>query len=96
MKFIYGLPTSLRSTSCFFYYYYFQVFLTDPRSPIPDPRFSIPDPRSSILAPGFPEKLDMGFLFYGHEVLKVECVIVKYKATRINTAVTHTQRQTRS
>ena len=25
----------------------------------------------------------MGFLFYGHEVLKVECVIVKYKATRI-------------
>ena len=30
-----------------------------------------------------PEKLDMGFLFYGHEVLQVECVIVKYKATRI-------------
>ena len=23
-----------------------------------------------------PEKLDMGFLFYGHEVLQVECVIV--------------------
>ena len=21
----------------------------------------------------FPEKLDMGFLFYGHEVLQVEC-----------------------
>ena len=32
-----------------------------------------------------PEKLDMGFLFYGHEVLQVECVIVKYKATRIKT-----------
>ena len=60
------------------------------RSSIPDPRFSIPDPPSSILAPGFPEKLDMGFLFYGHEVLKVECVIVKYKATRINTPMTHT------
>ena len=36
------------------------------------------------------EKLDMGFLFYGHEVLQVECMIVKYKATRINTSVTHT------
>ena len=23
-----------------------------------------------------PEKLDMGFLFYGHEVLQVECVLV--------------------
>ena len=31
------------------------------------------------------EKLDMRFLFYGHEVLQIECVIVKYKATRINT-----------
>ena len=30
----------------------------------------------------------MGFLFYGHEVLQVECVIVKYKATRINTSLT--------
>ena len=37
-----------------------------------------------------PEKLDMGFLFYGHEVLQVECVIVKYTATRINTSVIHT------
>ena len=37
-----------------------------------------------------PEKLDVGFLFYGHEVLQVECMIVKYKATRINTSVTHT------
>ena len=37
-----------------------------------------------------PEKLDMRFLFYGHEVLQVECEIVKYKATRINTSVTHT------
>ena len=37
-----------------------------------------------------PEKLDMAFLFYGHEVLQVECVIVKYKATRINTSVTLT------
>ena len=53
-------------------------------------RSLIPDPRSSILAPGFPEKLDMRFLFYGHEELKVECVIVKYKATRINTPMTHT------
>ena len=43
-----------------------------------------------------PEKLDMGFLFYGHKVLQVECVIVKYKATRINTSVIHTWRQTRS
>ena len=32
----------------------------------------------------------MGFLFYGHEVLQVECVIVKYEATRINTSVIHT------
>ena len=31
-----------------------------------------------------PEKLDVGFLFYGHDM------IVKYKATRINTSVTHT------
>ena len=23
----------------------------------------------------FPEKLDMGFLFYGHEVLQVECAV---------------------
>ena len=29
-------------------------------------------------------------LSYGHEVLQVECVIVKYKATHINTSVTHT------
>ena len=36
-----------------------------------------------------PEKFDRGFLFYGHEVLQVECVIVKYKAARINTSVTH-------
>ena len=38
-----------------------------------------------------PEKLDIGFLFYEHEVLQVEYVIVKYKATRINTctSVTH-------
>ena len=34
-----------------------------------------------------PEKLDVGFLFYGQDM------IVKYKATRINTSVTHTQRQ---
>ena len=34
-----------------------------------------------------PEKLDMGFLFNTHEVLQVECMIVKYKATRINTSV---------
>ena len=40
-----------------------------------------------------PEKLDMRFLFYEHEVLSVECVIVKYKATRINTSVTHTYRR---
>ena len=40
-----------------------------------------------------PEKLDMGFLFYDDEVLHVECVIVKYKATRINTSVTHTYRR---
>ena len=26
----------------------------------------------------------MGFLFYGHEVRQVECVIFKYKATRKN------------
>ena len=26
-----------------------------------------------------PDNLDMGYLFYGHEVLQVECVIVKYK-----------------
>ena len=34
----------------------------------------------------------MGFLFYRHEVLQVECVIVKYKdtGTRINTSVTNT------
>ena len=38
-----------------------------------------------------PEKLDMGFLFYGYEVLQVECArIIKFKATRINTSVTHT------
>ena len=37
-----------------------------------------------------PEKLDMGFLFYGHEVLQVDARIVKFKATRINTSVTHT------
>ena len=37
-----------------------------------------------------PEKFDMGFLFYGHEVLQMECVILKYRATRINTSVTHT------
>ena len=28
-----------------------------------------------------PEKLNMGFLFYGHEVLQVVCVTFKYKAT---------------
>ena len=39
-----------------------------------------------------PEKLDIfrSFLFYGHEVLQVECVTVKYKATRINTPATQT------
>ena len=37
-----------------------------------------------------PKKLDMGFLFYGHEVLQVECVIVWYKGARINTSVLHT------
>ena len=52
--------------------------------PILHPRFPILDSRSSILAPDFPEKLDVGFLFYGHEVLEVECVTVKYKATRLN------------
>ena len=26
-----------------------------------------------------PEKLDMGYLFYGQEVLQVECVIVDYQ-----------------
>ena len=36
------------------------------------------------------EKLHMGFLFYGHKVLQVECVIVKYKATRIDTSMTPT------
>ena len=36
-----------------------------------------------------PEKLDMGFPFYGHEVLQVKYVTVKYKGTRINTSVTH-------
>ena len=29
-----------------------------------------------------PEKLNMGFLFYEHEVLEVVCLIFKYKATR--------------
>ena len=38
--------------------------------------------------PPVSEKPDMRFLFYGHEVLQVECVIVKYKA-RKNTSVTH-------
>ena len=39
-----------------------------------------------------PERLDIfrSFLFYEHEVLQVECVTVKYKATRTNTCVTHT------
>ena len=37
-----------------------------------------------------PTTIDMGFLLYGHEVLQVECMIVKYKATRINTFVRHT------
>ena len=32
------------------------------------------------------EKLHMAFLLYGHEVLQVECVIVKYKATSIITS----------
>ena len=38
-----------------------------------------------------PEKLDIfcSFLFWGHEVLQVECVTVKYKVNRINTSVTH-------
>ena len=35
------------------------------------------------------EKLDMGFPFYGHEVLQVKYVTVKYIGTRINTSVTH-------
>ena len=34
-----------------------------------------------------PEKLDMYFL---HEALQVECMIVKYKATPINISMTHT------
>ena len=38
--------------------------------------------------PPVPEKLDMGFLFYRHEVLQVEWVMVKYKATHLNTYVT--------
>ena len=44
-----------------------------------------------------PEKLNMGFLFYEHEVLQVVCLIFKYKATRnfltikhITDSVTHT------
>ena len=37
-----------------------------------------------------PEKPYMGFIFYGHGSVKVECVIAKYKATRINTSVTDT------
>ena len=44
----------------FIYLFYFQIFLTDPRWPIPDsrssilhPPTSILDPRSSILDPGF-------------------------------------------
>ena len=37
-----------------------------------------------------PETLDMGFLFY---VLQVECVTVNYKATHINTSMTHTYHQ---
>ena len=32
----------------------------------------------------------MGFLLYGHDELQVECVIVKDKATRMNTSVIHT------
>ena len=36
-----------------------------------------------------PEKLDIGFLFYGNEVLQVENVTVKYKASRISPTVTH-------
>ena len=37
-----------------------------------------------------PEKLDIfrSVLFYGHEVLQVESMTVKYKTTRINTSVT--------
>ena len=37
-----------------------------------------------------PEKLDMGFLFCGHEMPQVECVIIKYKATRMTTPMTQT------
>ena len=38
----------------------------------------------------------MACLFYGHsgrEVLQVECVIVEYKATRINTSMTRKVRR---
>ena len=35
-----------------------------------------------FLDPTVSEKPDMRFLFYGHEVLQVECVIVKYKAPK--------------
>ena len=41
-----------------------------------------------FVGPPVLEKPNMRFLFYGHEVLHVECVIVKYKA-RKNTSVTH-------
>ena len=37
-----------------------------------------------------PKKLDMEFLLYGHEVLQVEYVTDRYKASRTNTSVTHT------
>ena len=36
-----------------------------------------------------PEELDIGFLFYGNEVLQVENVTVKYKASRISPSMTH-------
>ena len=47
-------------------------------------------PYNSWNDPFDPEKLDMGFLFYGHAVLQVEHVTVKYKGTWINTSVTRT------
>ena len=31
----------------------------------------------------------MGILFYEHEVLQVECVIVKYQALHVHTSMTH-------